>query len=113
MQRHPVIRYRHGLRRAPHLEREKWRGNARGGVAFGLHRTVAVGDTTIPDSDRRSNDGSTDRRKNSRSGRRKTDPHTNWRRIAWLFAVYAAYLSVRSLPATVKNFFRRTTTPVP
>jgi hypothetical protein len=112
MERHAVIWYRHGLRRATHLEREKWRSNARDGVAFGLHRTVAVGDTIL-DSDRRSSDGRSDRRKNSRSGRRKTDPHTNWRRIAWLFAVYAAYLSIRSLPSTVKNFFGRTTTPVP
>jgi hypothetical protein len=44
-----------------------------------------------------------DRRKNSRSGRRTGDPHTNWRRIAWLFAAYAAYLSVRSLPTAVKQ----------
>ncbi len=44
-----------------------------------------------------------DRRKNSRSGRRADDPHTNWRRIAWLFAVYAIYLSVRSLPETVRS----------
>ena len=44
-----------------------------------------------------------DRRKNSRSGRRATDPHTNWRRLAWLFAAYAAYLSIRSLTATMKR----------
>ena len=44
-----------------------------------------------------------DRRKNSRSGRRATDPHTNWRRLAWLFAAYAAYLSIRSLSATMKR----------
>ena len=44
-----------------------------------------------------------DRRKNSRSGRRAGDPHTNWRRLAWLFAAYAAYLSVRSLTATMKR----------
>jgi hypothetical protein len=48
-----------------------------------------------------------DRRKNSRGGRRDGDPHTNWRRIAWLFAAYAVYLSVRSLPTTMKNYFKR------
>ena len=52
-----------------------------------------------------------DRRKHSRSGRRTSDPHTNWQRIAWLFAAYALYLSVRALPATVKNLFKRTETP--
>jgi hypothetical protein len=44
-----------------------------------------------------------DRRKNSRSGRRAGDPRTNWRRLAWLFAAYAAYLSIRSLTATMKR----------
>ena len=44
-----------------------------------------------------------DRRAHSRSGRRSTDPRMNWRRIAWLFAAYAAYLSVRSLSATVRD----------
>jgi hypothetical protein len=44
-----------------------------------------------------------DRRKNSRSGRRAADPHTNWRRLAWLFAAYAAFLSLRSLPLAMKN----------
>ena len=48
-----------------------------------------------------------DRRKNSRSGRRDGDPRVNWRRIAWLFAAYAVYVSVRSLPATVKHIFNR------
>ena len=49
-----------------------------------------------------------DRRKRSRSGRRTSDPHVNWRRIAWLFAAYALYLSVRSLPETVRNLFKGT-----
>jgi len=50
-----------------------------------------------------------DRRKNPRGGRRPSDPHTNWRwrRLAWLFAAYAIYLSARALPATVKNYFTR------
>jgi len=58
--------------------------------------------TELPSVERR--DGTrADRRKNSRSGRRTTDPHFNWRRIAWMFAAYAAYVSVRSLPATVRR----------
>jgi len=44
-----------------------------------------------------------DRRKLSRSGRRAEDPHTNWRRLAWLFGAYAIYLSVRSLPEAMKS----------
>jgi len=51
----------------------------------------------------------TDRRKHSRSGRRATDPHVNWRRLAWLFGAYALCLSIRSLPAHVLKFFRRGT----
>jgi len=47
----------------------------------------------------------------SRSGRRTTDPHVNWRRVAWLFAAYAIYLSVRSLPSTVWSFFNSENTP--
>jgi hypothetical protein len=31
----------------------------------------------------------------------------NWRRIAWLFAAYAVYVSVRSLSTTVKKMFHR------
>ena len=51
-----------------------------------------------------------DRRKHSRSGRRDNDPRVNWRRVAWLFAGYALYISARSLPATVKSkLFRRPT----
>jgi hypothetical protein len=48
-----------------------------------------------------------DRRRKSRSGRRSTDPYMNWRRIAWLFAIYAAYLSIRSLPAIVRGKFSK------
>jgi hypothetical protein len=48
-----------------------------------------------------------DRRKYSRSGRRASDPHVNWRRLAWLFAGYALYLSLRSVPETVRRLFRR------
>lgn len=56
--------------------------------------------------ERRSSTG-TDRRRNSRSGRRTSDPRVNWRRIAWLFAAYAAYLSLRALPETLRRFVRR------
>ncbi len=70
----------------------------------------SVTDTRV--SKERRNAGS-DRRKNSRSGRRTSDPRDNWywRRLAWLFAAYAVYLSVRSLPATMKNYFARTRNP--
>ena len=61
-----------------------------------MHQTT----TAIPER-RRAPRG--DRRKYSRSGRRAGDPHTNWRRLAWLFAAYAAYLSIRSLTATMKR----------
>ena len=49
-----------------------------------------------------------DRRRNSRNGRRAGDPHVNWQQIALLFAAYAIYLGVRSLPATVRKMFQRT-----
>jgi hypothetical protein len=54
-----------------------------------------------------------DRRQKSRGGRRTSDPHNSWRwrRLAWLFAAYAVYWSIRSLPSTVKRFFNRTATP--
>jgi len=52
----------------------------------------------------------TDRRKYSRSGRRDDDPHVNWRRLAWLFAGYGLFMSLRSLPSTVrKKLFDRST----
>jgi hypothetical protein len=31
----------------------------------------------------------------------------NWRRVAWLFAAYALYLSIRKFPATVKRLLKR------
>jgi hypothetical protein len=58
-----------------------------------------------PTTDRRAAPG--DRRRQSRSGRRASDPHTDWRRLTWLFAVYGAYLSLRALPAAIKRFFQR------
>jgi hypothetical protein len=70
-------------------------------LAFRLHHAIAVPATSVPVPDRRAN--RTDRRKNSRSGRRATDPRSNWRKVAWLFAAYAVYLSIRSLPSTVKT----------
>ncbi|HEV8347853.1 MAG TPA: hypothetical protein VGQ16_14855 [Vicinamibacterales bacterium] len=55
----------------------------------------------------------TDRRKHPRSGRRASDPHFNWRRIGWLFAVYAVFLSLRSLPSAIKKCFANQNTPTP
>lgn len=75
-------------------------------MAFQLHyvRNVAP-----PHVERRSGERR-DRRKNSRSGRRASDPHgRNWRRVAWLFGAYAAFLSVRSLPASLRRLWRRET----
>jgi hypothetical protein len=48
-----------------------------------------------------------DRRKQPRNGRRGSDPRRNWRRLAWLFAAYIAYVSVRWLPPGVRRFFNR------
>jgi hypothetical protein len=79
-------------------------------LASRLHLTDLVSEKVVP-SERR-NDG-IERRKNSRGGRRSGDPHPDWRwrRLAWLFAAYALYLSVRALPSTVKNYFNRARTP--
>jgi len=74
-------------------------------VALRLHDCADVAETHVSSSEKRGPHG--DRRKNSRSGRRDGDPRVNWRRIAWLFAAYAVYVSVRSLPATVKQIFNR------
>jgi hypothetical protein len=55
----------------------------------------------------------TDRRKHSRSGRRAHDPHFHWQRLAWLFAGYAIILSIRSLPATLRQKFFSRSNPTP
>ena len=65
-----------------------------------------------PTPDRRAKARS-DRRKHSRSGRRARDPQFNWRRLAWLFAAYAILLSIRSLPATLRQKLYSRTTPTP
>jgi hypothetical protein len=62
-------------------------------------------DTKTPETERRAS--TSDRRRRSRSGRRAGDPHFNWRRIAWLFAAYALYVSVRTLPSTIRKLFER------
>jgi hypothetical protein len=31
----------------------------------------------------------------------------HWRRLAWLFAAYALFVSLRSLPASVKQYLQR------
>lgn len=54
----------------------------------------------------------TDRRKMSRNGRRASDPRVNWRKIAWLFAGYGLFMSIRSLPSTIRKLFKRQT-PTP
>jgi len=48
-----------------------------------------------------------DRRKNSRGGRRRSDPHTRWRRVVWFFAAYVVYLGIQSIPATIRRLFKR------
>jgi hypothetical protein len=67
-----------------------------------------VAEATIPMTERRGSERS-DRRRNPRSGRRAGDPREQWRwrRLAWLFAAYAAYVSVRSLPRSMKKLFQR------
>jgi hypothetical protein len=37
----------------------------------------------------------------------------HWRRLAWLFAGYAIFLSIRSLPATLRQKLFSRTTPTP
>jgi len=71
------------------------------GVPVALRHGVAE-KPLVPGPDRRLA-ARGDRRRNSRSGRRTDDPHTNWRRIAWLFAAYAIYLTVCSLPDALKS----------
>jgi hypothetical protein len=65
-----------------------------------------VPDPNVLNQERRTTSNG-DRRRNSRSGRRTGDPRVSWRRLAWLFAAYALYVSVRSLPATLKGMFQR------
>ena len=74
-------------------------------MALRLHSRRIVAETPFG-PERRSSTG-TDRRRNPRSGRRTSDPRVNWRRVAWLFAAYAAYLSLRALPETLRRFLRR------
>jgi len=76
-------------------------------VAVTLHDRGGVFQEIVPTTNRRN--AANDRRRKSRSGRRTSDPHLgwHWRRLAWLFAAYAIYLSMRSLPATVKKRLQR------
>jgi hypothetical protein len=73
-------------------------------VALLLHRSDRV--RVKPPVERR-DPGQRDRRRNSRGGRRDNDPHFNWRRLAWLFAAYAMYLSIRALPGTIRRAWQR------
>jgi len=52
-------------------------------------------------------DGNGDRRKHSRSGRRRQDPHTHSRRVRWLFVIYAAFVGARWVPDAIKRVLRR------
>jgi len=72
--------------------------------------SCVLAESTTPTTDRRAAVRS-DRRKHSRSGRRARDPQFNWRRLAWLFAGYAIYLSMRSLPATLRQKLLSRTRP--
>ena len=78
-------------------------------MALRLHQRANVPEANVINIDRRQAARS-DRRRNSRSGRRAGDPRVNWRRRAWLFAAYALYLTVRSLPATIKRLLQRAPT---
>jgi hypothetical protein len=73
-------------------------------VALKLHARSVVGQQS---RENRRQDVRGDRRRRSRGGRRDGDPHSNWRRVAWLFAAYALFISVRSLPETARRFFSR------
>ena len=61
-----------------------------------------IAEDTTPTLERRGA-ARTDRRRHSRSGRRDNDPRVNWRLWAWLFAAYALFMSIRSLPSTAKR----------
>jgi hypothetical protein len=69
-------------------------------------------DTTIPTPERRG-EVRNDRRKNSRSGRRTSDPRSHWWRLTWLFAGYALYISARSLPEALRDKIFRRSPPTP
>jgi hypothetical protein len=70
-----------------------------------------LAESTVPTPERRGAFRS-DRRKQSRSGRRAQDPRVHWRRLAWLFAGYAIYLSIRALPRTLRQKFLSRSAPV-
>jgi hypothetical protein len=48
-----------------------------------------------------------DRRKQSRNGRRRSDPYRRWRRLVWLIIAYVSYVSLRRLPASMRRLIRR------
>jgi hypothetical protein len=73
-------------------------------LALRLHHSRTV--TQTPATDRRAPNRN-DRRRHSLNGRRNTDPHTQWRRLAWLFAGYAGYLSFRSVSRAVRRLLQR------
>ena len=89
---HDGVRLRHAAHVVERVASKVWRY---GCMTCGVAETPPVTERRLSNRN--------DRRAHSRSGRRSTDPRMNWRRIAWLFAAYAAYLSVRSLSATVRD----------
>jgi hypothetical protein len=82
-------------------------------VALPLHTLSSVSAETDAPTPERRGAARTDRRKHSRSGRRAKDPRFHWQRLAWLFAGYAIFLSIRSLPATLRERFFSRSTPTP
>ena len=81
-------------------------------LALPLHREARVSNAETSFPERRREPSGPDRRRHSRSGRRSSDPHVStwhWRRIAWLFGAYVTYVSVRTLPTTIRKIFRSTT----
>jgi hypothetical protein len=73
-------------------------------VAFGRHVSGKLYEIE------RRHAGVGDRRKQSRNGRRGSEPRRNWRRAAWLFAAYVAYVCLRALPDGIRRYIKRTET---
>lgn len=90
--------------------------DARAGATVASHEHVSASASTDRDprdqQDRSVIARGPDRRRHSRSGRRNDDPHVSawhWRRVAFFFGAYAAYVSLRTLPATVRKWFKKPT----
>ena len=66
-----------------------WQANVFRALSCGFEVAswIRVSEPLASHGERRA-EGRVDRRRISRSGRRTSDPHVNWRRLTWLFAVY-------------------------